>query len=194
MNYLAHIYLSGENDPLKIGNFIADGIKGKQYEEFSGDIQKGILLHRAIDSFTDTHPIVKHSTKLLHTTHGHYSGVIMDIFYDHFLAKNWYLYHQTPLPEYANNFYELLTANKPILPERIIKLMRPMIQYNWLVMYASFEGIDEILKQMHHRTKYRGHLDIASQSLLTHYAELEQDFFKYFKELQVFVKGKTDSF
>lgn len=184
MNYLAHIYLSGENNGIKIGNFIADGIKGKQYEAYSGNIRKGILLHRAIDSFTDAHPIVKQSTKRLHEIHGHYSGVIIDMFYDHFLAKHWKQYTTPPLPVYADNFYTLLQLHTNLLPERILRLMKPMITYNWLVMYESLEGIDEILKQMHHRTKYRGSLDIASESLIKYYTEFEAEFFEFFKLLQ----------
>ena len=88
MNYLAHIYLSNEEEEITLGNFIADGVKGKKYVQFPLGIQQGILLHRAIDSFTDAHPIVRKSTKRLHKKYGHYSGVIVDILYDHFLAKN----------------------------------------------------------------------------------------------------------
>ncbi len=97
MNFLAHIYLSGNDTDLIIGNFIADGIKGKKYKKFSPGIQKGILLHREIDTFTDAHPIVRQSTKRLHKNYGHYSGIIVDILYDHFLAKNWSRYSDVPL-------------------------------------------------------------------------------------------------
>ena len=89
MNFLAHIYLSGNNDLLKIGNFMADSIRGNSYENYPEEIKKGILLHRSIDSFTDMHPVYRKSKHRLHEKYGHYSGVIMDIFYDHFLAKNW---------------------------------------------------------------------------------------------------------
>ncbi|GLB51806.1 ACP phosphodiesterase [Neptunitalea chrysea] len=184
MNYLAHIYLSGEDDLLKIGNFIADGIKGKKYLEYPETIQKGVLLHRSIDTYTDAHVVVKQSTKKLHATHGHYSGVIVDMYYDHFLAKNWKQFHTTPLPDYADDFYKTLTEQKAILPERILKLMKPMITYNWLLMYESLEGIDTILKQMHHRTKFRGSLDIAGESLQQHYNAFEEEFFLFFKDLE----------
>jgi acyl carrier protein phosphodiesterase len=96
MNFLAHIYLSGDNDLLKIGNFMADSIRGHHYEDYPTEIRKGILLHRAIDSFTDMHPIYRQSKHRLHEKYGHYSGVIMDIFYDHFLAKNWNKYSNEP--------------------------------------------------------------------------------------------------
>jgi acyl carrier protein phosphodiesterase len=89
MNFLAHIYLSGDNDLLKIGNFMADSIRGNQYLQYPDEIKKGILLHRFIDTFTDAHLIYRKSKHRLHEKYGHYSGVIMDIVYDHFLAKNW---------------------------------------------------------------------------------------------------------
>ena len=92
MNFRAHIYLSGENEPLKIGNFIADSIRGNSYLDYPEDLKNGILLHRYIDTFTDAHPIYRKSKHRLHEKYGHYSGVIMDIVYDHFLAKNWNKY------------------------------------------------------------------------------------------------------
>lgn len=187
MNYLAHIYLSGSDELLTIGNFIADSIKGKQYQDYQPKVQQGILLHRAIDTYTDAHPIVRQSTKKLHAVHGHYSGVIVDMLYDHFLAKHWQKFHPTPLPEYAADFYASLQKHEAILPPRILNLMRPMLQHNWLVMYASIEGIDTILKQMHHRTKFRGALDVAGDSLLAHYDTFEAEFFAFFKELEAFV-------
>ena len=104
MNFLAHIYLSGDDDQIKIGNFMADSIRGHSYENYPSDIKKGILLHRAIDSFTDMHPIYRKSKHRLHEKYGHYSGVIMDIFYDHFLAKNWIKYSDENLEDYAENF------------------------------------------------------------------------------------------
>ena len=84
MNFLAHIYLSGEDTPLMIGNFIGDFVKGNEYKNFPADIQNGVLLHREIDSYTDSHEIVLESKKRLREKYRHYSGVITDIFYDHY--------------------------------------------------------------------------------------------------------------
>ena len=117
MNYLAHIYLSGNNDELKIGNFMADSIKGKKYLKYPESIQKGIILHRAIDYYTDTHPIVMQSIRRLFAIYGHYSGIIVDIFYDHFLAANWKNYSDVPLKNYIKDFYKLLQENFEILPK-----------------------------------------------------------------------------
>ena len=119
MNFLAHIYLSGNNHFLKLGNFIADAVKGKTYSKYPLEIQQGILLHRKIDSFTDHHPIFKKSVSRLFPTHRHYSRVIIDIFYDHFLAKEWNTYSNIPLNTYINDFYSLLNDNYEYLPKRI---------------------------------------------------------------------------
>ena len=107
MNYLAHILLSGDNPEIIIGNFMADSIKGKQYKIYPEQVQIGVLLHRHIDTFTDNHHIVRQSTKRLHKKYSHYSGVIVDIFYDHFLAKNWDLYSAIPLDLFVQEVYQL---------------------------------------------------------------------------------------
>jgi acyl carrier protein phosphodiesterase len=153
MNFLAHIYLSGDNDLIKIGNFMADGIRGKQFKNYPLEVQKGIMLHRAIDTFTDAHPIFRQSTKKLHSRYHHYSGVIVDVFYDHFLAKNWIKYSNQDLDGYVAAFYQSLSDNTPILSERTIGLMPYMIKQNWLLSYQTIEGIDKILTQMDSRTK-----------------------------------------
>src|SRR6476469_2003503 len=115
MNFLAHIYLSGDNDLIKIGNFMADGIRGKDFENYPGDIQKGIILHRAIDTCTDAHDIFRQGTKRLHSQFHHFAGVIMDVFYDHFLAKNFSEYSAVGLAEFADSFYKSLDTNFDIL-------------------------------------------------------------------------------
>lgn len=190
MNFLAHIYLSGENEGITIGNFIADGIKGKQYKKYPLQIQKGILLHRGIDSFTDQHPTVRKSTKRLHENYGHYSGVIVDILYDHFLAKNWKIYHSQPLDEYVGEFYEMLRKYFEILPTRIQRMMPYMIADNWLLSYATVEGISNILTQMNRRTKERSKMNLAVIELEQYYTEFETEFTCFFEELKTFSKNK----
>ncbi|MEL6810279.1 MAG: ACP phosphodiesterase [Bacteroidota bacterium] len=190
MNFLAHIYLSGEDEGITLGNFIADGIKGKSYLKYPEQIQKGILLHRGIDSYTDSHPIVKQSTKRLHKNYGHYSGVIVDILYDHFLAKNWKQYHSIPLDTYVENFYELLRNSYEILPMRIRRMMPYMISDNWLLSYATIPGISKILDQMNMRTKGRSRMNFAVMELETFYSEFEEEFTSFFAELILFSKNK----
>jgi acyl carrier protein phosphodiesterase len=184
MNFLAHIYLSGDNDLLKIGNFMADSIRGHSYDVYPMPIQKGILLHRSIDSFTDMHPIYRQSKHRLHEKYGHYSGVIMDIFYDHFLAKNWKTYSDENLEDYAANFYQLLRDNYDILTERIKGMMPYLIARNWFVSYSTLSGLEMILFQMDHRTKNRVAMHESMVELQQFYTEFENEFTLFFEELR----------
>ncbi len=190
MNYLAHIYLSGENDLITIGNFIADGIKGKDYKKYPDEIQIGILLHRHIDTFTDSHKIVRKSTKRLHAKYSHYSGIIVDMLYDHFLAKNWENYSNILLTEYAETFYDSLEINYQLLPLRIQKLMPYMKSDNWLVSYASIEGISKALEGMNRRTKNKSQMNEAVNELEEFYSDFEIEFTCFFDELLLFSKHK----
>ena len=183
MNFLAHIYLSGEDDFVKIGNFMADSIRGSQYLDYPNSLQKGILLHRHIDSFTDAHPIYRKSKHRLHEKYGHYSGVIMDIAYDHFLAKNWSKYSNENLEDYAADFYKLMQDNYEILTERTKGMLPYMIGRNWLVSYATIAGLEMILFQMDYRTKHRAHMQEAIVEIQDFYTEFESEFFQFFEEL-----------
>ena len=190
MNFLAHIFLSGENDFIKIGNFMADGIRGNDYLDFHPDIQKGIILHRAIDTFTDAHPIFRKSKHRLHEKYGHYSGVIIDIFYDHFLAKNWSTYSTESLQNVAANFYKLLQSNYDSLTERTKGMMPYMIARNWFVSYASIEGLSMILFQMDHRTKNRVAMHESIVELKAFYSEFEDEFTRFFEEIRLHCNEK----
>ncbi|MCK0110016.1 acyl carrier protein phosphodiesterase [Flavobacteriaceae bacterium S0825] len=190
MNFLAHIYLSGDSDLVTIGNFMADGIKGKEYRKYRRELQIGILLHREIDTYTDAHPTVRKSTKRLHEKYSHYSGVIVDILYDHFLAKNWKSYCDVPLDKYVEHFYDSLEDNFDIIPLRIQKMMPYMITNNWLLSYASIEGIAKILEGMNRRTHNRSQMNLAVNELEEFYEEFEKEFTSFFKELITFAKEK----
>ncbi|TCK69144.1 acyl carrier protein phosphodiesterase [Winogradskyella wandonensis] len=184
MNFLAHIYLSGENELLTIGNFAADGIRGRRYKDYPKAMQVGILLHRFIDSYTDAHPNFRDSTRRLHKAYGHYSGVIVDIFYDHFLAKNWSDYNEQSLDAYIQNFYNSLKRHFEILPERFKKLVPFMINDNWLLSYATIEGIQKVLDGMNRRTKGRSNMNEATKELVEFYDAFENDFKLFFEELK----------
>ena len=190
MNFLAHIYLSGDNDLIKIGNFMADGIRGKHFESYPLEIQKGIILHRAIDTFTDANPIFRQSTKKLHAKYHHYAGVIVDVLYDHFLAKNWRKYSNEKLEDFVERFYQSLHYNYEMLSERTKGLMPIMMKENWLVSYQTVEGIEHILTQMDHRTKNQSQMRFATQELLEFYLEFEDEFTNFFQELNVFATQK----
>ena len=122
MNFLAHIFLSGEeNDLLKLGNFMGDTIRGKQYLDYPEEVQRGILLHRQIDTFTDAHPLFRESKRRLVPLYGHYAGVITDIFYDYFLTKRWRVFSSEDFDGYIERFYALLQEKKEVL--------NPQMQY-----------------------------------------------------------------
>ena len=193
MNFLAHIYLSGDNDLIKIGNFMADGIRGKQFENYPLEIQKGIILHRSIDTFTDAHPVFRQSTKRLHQNYHHYAGVIVDVLYDHFLAKNWKNYSDEKLTDFVDHFYQSLVNNKQLLSDRTVTIMPIMFKENWLVAYESIDGIQHILTQMDRRTKNQSNMRFAVQDLTDFYSEFENEFTTFFKELVVFSNDKMKS-
>ncbi len=191
MNFLAHIYLSGDDQELQIGNFIADSVKGKKYLHYPERIQDGIKLHRQIDSYTDHHPIVRQSISRLFPVYGHYSGVIVDIFYDHFLASLWQDYTTIPLDEYIATFYSLLQSHYEILPTRIQNFMPYMLSDNWLLSYARIDGIERILFQMdQRRTTHKSNMHLAVKELKEYYEDFKSEFRLFFIDLQLFTTEK----
>ena len=190
MNFLAHIYLSFGDDEITIGNFIADSIRGNKIDHLPSRIQKGILLHREIDTYTDSHSIPKISSKRLHKNYSHYSRVIVDIFYDHFLAKNWKNYSDMPLNIYVENFYDLLEDNYPILPNGVQRMMPYMITDNWIYNYSKMEGIGRVLNGMNRRTKNKSKMNFAILDLEENYTDFEKEFTSFFEELIIFSKQK----
>jgi len=187
MNYLAHLYLSGNNHEIMIGNFIADNVKGKQIELFDEEIVKGIKLHRLIDEFTDTHKVVEQSKIRLRSEFGKYSPVIVDVFYDHYLAIKWEQYHHEDLSLYADNFYTLLNNNQHRLPIRTQQMIQYMIPQNWLLNYKTIAGINKTLTGMSKRTKFESKMDVAAIYLDRYYSEFENEFNEYFEELRTYV-------
>ena len=187
MNYLAHLYLSGNNHEIMIGNFIADHVKGKQIELFDEEIVKGIKLHRMIDEFTDTHKVVEQSKIRLRSQFRKYSPVIVDVFYDHYLAVNWEKYHHEELSVFSNNFFILLNDNHHRLPLRTQQMIEYMIPQNWLLNYKTVAGINKTLTGMSKRTKFDSRMDEAAIYLDRYYADFEQEFNEYFEELRRYV-------
>ena len=190
MNYLAHIFLSRDDELITIGNFMADHIKGSKYKNYSVDLQKGILLHRQIDSFTDAHKIVRISKRRLNDRYGLYRGVIIDIFYDHMLAKNWTLYSDIPLHDYTQLFYKKLNLHYEILPEKVKYKSHYLIKDDWLLRYAQIEGIKQVLEGMNRRTGGISNMNLAINDLQDHYEHFEKDFTLFFEELRHFCKEK----
>jgi acyl carrier protein phosphodiesterase len=191
LNFLAHLYLSKNNTNLMIGNFIADHIRGNNYESFSKEIQQGIFLHRAIDTFTDAHKIVRKSKRRLHARYRHYDGVIIDIFYDYFLAKNWSDYSEIPLDVYTNSIYSLFDEIKLNLPAKSQQFIKYMIEYDILFNYKYKDGIEKVLNGMNRRTKGKSQMNLAIEDLRNLEAELEEDFTLFFKDLIAHANQKT---
>jgi acyl carrier protein phosphodiesterase len=186
MNFLAHLYLSGDNTHLMVGNFIGDFIKGRSaLEKFEPAIVKGVELHRAIDAFTDTHAVVSQSKNRLRAKYRHYSGVIVDVFYDHFLAGNWSTYHPDPLPDFAARAYTVIESFEPILPLEVKQMLPYMISGNWLVNYSKVEGIHRALSGMARRTPYISKMDEAVTDLVNDYQDFKNEFDLFFPELVV---------
>jgi len=183
LNFLAHIYLSGDSVKIQIGNFIADSVKGKQVDDFDDEIKKGIKLHRAIDAYTDQHPVVLQSTERLKSTQQRYAPVAVDIFYDHFLAKNWLNYHTEPLDAFVETFYKNIQQHHDILPSEIKYMLPHMVRQNWLYNYQKMKGIERVFEGMSQRTSFKSNLLHAPQDLLTHYQDFEKDFTLFFPEL-----------
>ena len=190
MNYLAHAYLSGKDEHILIGNFIADAVKGKAVNDFSNDVRRGIILHRFIDEFTDSHSLHKASRAKLHGRYGHYSGVLVDIYYDHFLAKNWLNYSNTPLTNYTDWLYGILENNTEILPERIKFMLKYMVPQNWLLNYAHLDGIGRVLRGMANRAKFNSQMEHGVEDLERYYDDFEAEFTEFFPILVEFVNNK----
>ncbi|HTL83379.1 MAG TPA: ACP phosphodiesterase [Bacteroidia bacterium] len=180
MNFLAHFYLCGTDEGLLIGNFIADGVKGKKYENYPEHIRNGILMHRAIDHFTDTHGISSKARDLLRKEFNHYSGVVLDVFYDHFLAKNWKEFSDETLADYSQRIYTILGKQYESFPERPRFMFPYMRDHDWLMAYAHVEGVDRVMKGMSRRAKYISGMENSGEALKRNYAEFEKHFREFF--------------
>ena len=193
MNFLAHQYLAGDSESLKIGNFIADAVKGNALLTYTKSIQQGIVLHRQIDFFTDTHPVFLNSCKRLRKIFGHYAPVIVDIFYDHFLASKWNLYSPHELSDFASASYSLLHNESDWFPDKMKITLHYMSQQNWLLNYANIEGIQKTLNGLASRTKYSSGMENAAPFLINHYKEFEFEFEVFFEEIINYTKEQIAS-
>ncbi len=188
MNFLAHAHLSGKNSDLLFGNFIADAVKGDASQKYKDDILKGITLHRKIDTFTDSHPVHKKSRDLIRSDFGKYSGIVVDIFYDHFLANQWESYCAITLLEYTKWVYRQVSKRFFMLPGRTKRILPFMISQNWLLNYANFEGLENVFYGMDRRTKFVSGMQQGVKVLKKHYPLLDKDFNTFYPELMEFVQ------
>jgi len=193
MNFLAHLYLSGSDPNVMIGNFIGDFVKGRHLQErFDPGVVQGIQLHRAIDAFTDSHPVVSQSKARLRSKYRHYAPVIVDVFYDHYLAKNWSTYSDTLLPDFAGHCYSTLEQHRAMLPEEVQHMLPYMIRGNWLVGYAQTEGIHRALSGMSQRTRFDSKMDEAVHELRQWDEEFGREFAAFFPEIVAYCKAALE--
>lgn len=192
MNYLAHSYLSYQKPDLIIGNFIADSIQGNRFDGLTNGIIEGIRLHRKIDTFTDTHPVYLTSKHRFSKDFDKYSGVLMDIIYDHYLAKNFEQYSSLSLQQHADGIYEILKSNHAILPEHAKRFYSYMTERNVLYHYSTIEGIKTVLTHLSGRIRNRFELQLAIPILEKNYEDIEGEFSVFFSDLQIFCKEQPE--
>jgi acyl carrier protein phosphodiesterase len=190
MNFLAHIYLSGSEHEILIGNFIADSIRGKQFDAYQNSIQQGILLHREIDEYTDSHPVVLECVEKLKVTQGRYASVVIDILFDHYLARNWNRYSQEDLATHIDYVYELMQSNLSILPAKFQKMLPYMIEDNWLWQYQFKEGISKAFEGIARRASFDSNMAETMNYIADDHDYYESQFHLFFADMIQFVNEK----
>ena len=190
MNFLAHTYLSGYNEEIVVGNFMGDYVKGRNYVHLPELVRKGILIHRDIDTFTDAHPITRRSRLRLVERYHKYAGVIVDIFYDHFLASEWAEYCGIPLEVFVDRTYDLLKRNYKSLPQGIKVWFPTFLENNWMLAYQTVEGIELVLDRMSANTSLPDHTGFAIERMRGSYSEFQDDFREFFPLIIDFIEEK----
>ena len=187
MNFLAHLYLSGNNEEIIVGNFIGDYVKGREYIFYSDEIQKGIMLHRYIDTFTDSHPVTKQSRQRVQYEYHKYAGIIIDIFYDYFLACEWKSFHYMELDVYIQSIFEILKKHYYEFPLGIKNWFPNFLKNNWLLSYSSIEGIENILHRMSSRTSLPENTRYAIEILRQDEEALRKEFYEFFDSIRAHI-------
>lgn len=188
MNFLAHIYLSGNDDEVKIGNFIGDYVKGKAFHIYPEKIKQGILLHRFIDSFTDQNTYTLDAKQIFAPKYRKYAGIVIDIVYDHFLATNWSKYSDVSLRVFIDRFHDLLITNNNMLPAEVQDFVPKLIKNDRIYSYKEIEGIRSVLSTMAIYTSLPDHSDFAIMALKENYEFLKQSFFLFFSDILYYIK------
>jgi len=187
MNFLAHFFLSCDGPALLTGNFMADFIQNREVKALPPKVQEGVVLHRKIDSFMDTHPLVRQGTRRLHAKHHKYAPVVMDIFYDYFLYQHWDAFHDSAFQPFANHCYDILLDNLQVMPPALQTQTIDMINHNWLRNCATEEGLRSTFRRLKKRTSKPQHLDGAVESMQRDYALLNAEFLAFFPQIMAYV-------
>jgi len=188
VNYLAHIYLSGDSEEITLGNFIGDFVKGKGHQQFPGQVAYGIILHRRIDSFTDQHERVRECIQLLRPGYGKYAGIVADVFFDHFLASNWGDYSVETLRQFTKNAHAVFLSNFMLLPFRVKQFLPFLIHHRRLESYAQRENMFKVLEIMSNHTSLPSNSQWAMETLNEKYDQFEDHFRSFFPELIDYVE------
>lgn len=191
MNFLAHLFLTQSDEAITVGNFLGDLLTNKQANHLPPEIQKGVVIHRAIDDFTDVHPTVKEGADLLKPKHGRYAPVVLDVMFDFLLAKNWESFsNQVTLRNFADNTYSVLLSATPVMPEKIAERTKRMVAADWLVHYATIEGIAYTFSRMKMRSSQPERIENAAATMMGHMDALNEKFRRFFPEMIYFVNDK----
>lgn len=188
MNYLAHLYLSGNNEKIIVGNFIGDFVKGRQWEKYNPEIARGILLHRQIDTFTDKHHKINESKQYFKPGFGRYSGIIIDFLFDHYLAKNWGDYSDISLRQFSEKAHSVLVKNFLRLPGQVQQFLPFLIKNRRLESYAKIDGILESVGIMSKYSTLPSRPEILKEIWMNNYLALEENFTAFIPELIGFSK------
>lgn len=188
MNFLAHIYLSGNQEEILVGNFMGDYVKGRNYQNYPEKVSQGILLHRRIDQFTDQHPVTRESRSHIIKYYRKYSGIVIDILYDYLLAKSWERYCDVPLPHFVNNAFTLLKKHYEILPQGIKNWFPNFIRNNWLMSYSTLSGVEIVLHRMSSRTTLPEYTDVAIEIFEEKSEEFMHEFNRFFPDIRKWVQ------
>jgi len=167
-----------------VGNFIADTITGSISTEYDTGVQLGIQIHRTIDTFTDAHPVVLETRKLLYPYFGKYAAVVQDVYYDHFLAINWNHYSDSPLQPFVNHVYSVLNRHKDLMNDKALRILHYMQLQDWLYNYKSLEGIDRALKGLSRRATFQSNMEKSLPALKANYEKLNAHFQSFFPDLE----------
>jgi len=188
MNFLAHFLLSANDDELRLGNLLGDVVKGRverfDHPGVSERMRTGIRLHRAIDSFSDGHAVVRRSKQRIAGRYGRLSGVIVDVYYDHVLAREWDRHGEGTLTAFADDVYRTLRVNLARLPTEVHPLVEAMIAGNWLVGYARLAHVAGALDGMSLRHRVAAGIGTAAEELARDYDAVSADVAEFFPELQ----------
>lgn len=183
MNYLAHAYLSFNQPAILAGNLISDFVKGKKLNLYPEDVRKGIVLHRAIDSFTDEHAATREAKNIFRPHYRLYSAAFIDVSYDHFLANDWEQFTDDSLSAFSQEVYDSLEKYLDVLPEPFQQMFPYMKQQNWLYNYRNRLGIERSFEGVVHRAAYLTESQTAFKLFEENYNKLQQYYTDFFPAL-----------